>query len=158
MRDAIISALIVAMLAVCAQAQQTEIPAAPEEKPEAVKPPEKAEEEPRVEVKGPLALEKMVFCMGVEEREPVGEGEEFPAETGRLYCWTNIASYGDSTSIEHVWYLNGEEKARVELPVRYPRNRVWSYKTIPPEWAGEWMVRVMTAEGMKLGEKSCTVK
>jgi hypothetical protein len=120
-----------------------------------------AEAEPAVEageMGSPLSIEKMTFCLSVEEREPVNEGVEFGTDVGGLFFWSNILNEGDTTMVEHVWYLNGEEKARVELPVKYPRNRIWSSKIVPPEWDGTWKVEVVTADGKVLGEETCTVK
>jgi hypothetical protein len=94
----------------------------------------------------------------VEEREPVNEATEFDPNSGRIYCWSNIINEGDSTSVTHVWYHAGEKKAEIKLPIAYPRNRVWSYKTIVPEWAGQCTVEVVTKQGEKLGEKNCFVK
>jgi hypothetical protein len=110
------------------------------------------------EMQSPLSIEKMTFCQGVEEREPVNEGSEFGADVGTLFFWSNVLNVGDTTTVEHVWYLNGEEKARVELPVNYSRNRIWSSKVIPSDWAGTWKVEVVSADGKVLGEKTCTVK
>jgi hypothetical protein len=111
-----------------------------------------------VEMESPLSIERMTFCLGVEEREPVNEGVEFAADIGNLFFWSNVLNEGDTATVEHVWYLDGEEKARVELPVDYPRNRIWSSKIVPPEWAGTWKVEVVTADGKVLGEQTCTVK
>jgi len=105
-----------------------------------------------------LTLERSAFCTGVEEREPVGEATEFTTDVGTLYFWSNVLNSGDETSLSHVWYLNGEEKARVTLPAKYPRNRVWSSKIVPPEWDGEWKVEVVSADGDVLGAATCTVK
>jgi len=105
-----------------------------------------------------LSIDGMDFCTDVVEREPSGAGIEFPVDVGKLFFWSNVLNDGEETSVTHVWYLNGEEKARVELPVKYPRNRIWSSKIIPAEWAGEWKVEVVTADGDVLGSKTCVVK
>ncbi len=110
------------------------------------------------EAKSPLSIKSMTFCTGVVEREPVEGGLEFATDVGKLYFWSNVLNEGEETKVEHVWYLNGEEKARVELPIRYPRNRVWSSKVIPPEWDGQWVVEIVAASGVKLGDESCTVR
>ena len=39
----------------------------------------------------------------------------------------------------------GDEMATVELPVRGSAWRTYSYKTIPPQWAGDWVVKVVDA-------------
>ena len=59
--------------------------------------------------------------------------------------------------MQHVWYYNGEEMARVNLPANYARNRIWSSKNILPEWKGQWKVAVMSGAN-KLGEMTCTVE
>jgi hypothetical protein len=47
--------------------------------------------------------------------------------------------------VKHCWFYKGEEMAVVELPVRSDAWRTWSYKTILPEWTGDWEVKVMDA-------------
>ncbi len=104
------------------------------------------------------SIDSMTFCTGVVERDPVEGGSEFATDIGKLYFWSNVLNEGEETTVEHVWYLNGEEKARVQLPIKYPRNRVWSSKIIPAEWDGQWVVEIVAASGVKLGEESCTVR
>lgn len=123
---------------------------------EATEPAVEVSETPVVE--SPISIKSMTFCTGVEEREPVGDASEFTTDIGKIFFWSNVMNEGEETTVEHVWYLNGEEKARVELPVRYTRNRVWSSKVVPAEWDGQWVVEVVAAGGVKLGEKICTVR
>ena len=105
-----------------------------------------------------LSIEKMAFCTGVQEKEPVGEAAEFAAGVGTLYFWSNVLNSGPESSVKHVWYYNGAEKASVDLPARYTRNRVWSSKLVPPESTGEWKVEVIAENGEVLGTKTCVVK
>lgn len=105
-----------------------------------------------------LTLKQIVFCTSVEEREPVGVDSVFSTDVGTLYFWSNVLNDGEPSTVTHVWYLNGEEKARVELPVKYARNRVWSSKIVPPEWDGQWKVEVVSGDGDVLGARSCVVK
>jgi hypothetical protein len=158
MKIVLLSLLILAFAASPILAQATS-PQDTAKKADVEEPAEQAEavtEMPEAEL--PLSVERMTFCTGVEEREPAEEGSEFAADIGKLYFWSNVLNEGEETTVEHVWYLNGEEKARVELPIRYPRNRVWSSKIIPPGWDGQWVVEIVTAGGIKLGEGTCTVR
>jgi hypothetical protein len=100
---------------------------------------------------------RIVACTGVEAREPVGEAERFGAEVGRVYCFTEISGAEEPTTIFHVWYQDGVERARVELGVRAASWRTWSSKRIPPAWAGDWKVVVEDAEGMALAEVELVV-
>lgn len=129
----------------------------PEEaaEPEAV---EEAEEVEEVMEAAPvLSVQDMAFCTAVVEREPLSRDSSFSADIGQIFCWTNVLNDGGEGSVEHVWYYNGEEKSRVELPAKYARNRVWSSKKILPEWTGKWTVAVM-AGSEKMGEMSCTIE
>ncbi len=88
-----------------------------------------------------------VVCTGVVDREPVGEAEVFPSDVGKVYFWTKVDGIQDTTMIKHVWYYKGDEIATVQLPIRGISWRTYSYKTIPPEWSGDWVVKVVDANG-----------
>jgi len=98
---------------------------------------------PRLEVEGTL-------CESVEEREPVGEDSVFSTAVGRVYCWTLVKGAAESTSITHVWHYREKEMARVELEIGSAWYRTWSYKTLLPEWTGDWRVSVHDSQGNPL--------
>ncbi len=87
------------------------------------------------------------LCAGIEERMPVGMADQFPADIGQVCLWSKVLGCAEETFIKHVWYYRGDEMATIELPVRSSSWRTYSYKTIPPEWAGDWVVKVIDAEG-----------
>jgi predicted lipid-binding transport protein (Tim44 family) len=105
-----------------------------------------------------LTVDQMAFCTSVENREPVGADTAFADTVGQVYCFTQISGAGDATDISHVWYLNGEEKASVNLSVQGKTWRTWSSKTIPKEWAGNWRVEVKSADGNVLMSKEFVVR
>lgn len=90
-----------------------------------------------------------VLCTNVVDHEPVGEAADFPADVDRVYLWTKVTGLpeGESGKIHHVWLRDGEEMADVELVVKGDPWRTYSYKTIPPDWAGDWEVKVVGTDG-----------
>jgi len=116
--------------------------------PLAVQQEEVAEEQVEVE-ETKLTVETRLGT-GVEERELIGEASAFPSTVGKVYCWTCVQGADEPTEIIHVWYYGVEKMTEVMLPVEYPRHRTWSYKTILPEWKGEWGVEILDAAGNKL--------
>lgn len=87
------------------------------------------------------------LCTGVEERMPVGMTDQFPADVGQVCLWSKVSGYTDETFIKHVWYYRGDEMATIELPIRGTAWRTYSYKTIPPEWSGDWVVKIIDVDG-----------
>jgi hypothetical protein len=104
-----------------------------------------------------LEVARIAACTGVEEREPIGAAETFPADVGRVWCFTKITGAEDETTILHVWYHKGVERARIQLPVRSKSWRTWSNKTIMPAWTGDWKVVVKDVGGNIIGEVKFTV-
>ncbi len=98
------------------------------------------------------------ICKGIQEREPVGEGESFPPEVGKLYCHSLVEGAEDSTAVTHIWYYGQEEMAKVNLPVSSPHWRTWSSKVILPQWQGWWRVDVLSAEGDTLTSAYFVIK
>ena len=81
-----------------------------------------------------LMVQQAVIATGVEAREPVGEAASFPADVGKLVCYTRILGATDETEVEHTWFHGQKERSRVRLPVRDSPWRTWSTKNISPEW------------------------
>lgn len=97
-----------------------------------------------------LKLEvEAVLCTNVVDHEPVGETADFPADVDRVYLWTKVTGLpeGESGKIHHIWLRGGEEMADVELAIKGDPWRTYSYKTIPPDWAGDWEVKVVAPDG-----------
>ncbi len=105
------------------------------------------------EASGPETSVRLIsVCRGIdrETRAPDGAAEAFPADVGRLWCFTRVTGAVDSTAVTHVWYHGGEVMARVELPVRSADWRTWSSKTILPGWTGDWEVKALDPDGVVL--------
>jgi len=104
-----------------------------------------------------IEVTRAVVATGIEDREPIGESTTFSADVGTVYFFTEITGDFDETRIHHVWLREGEEVARVPLTVRGPRWRTWSSKQIPPDWSGNWTVRVVLGDDQVLGTVDFTV-
>jgi hypothetical protein len=132
--------LAIFLLAPVMLAAQTEQPAAKTDTVKVAEPAEPA---------APKLVVDAVLCTNVVDREPVGEATDFPADVDRVYLWTKVTGLpeGDTSFIHHVWLKGGEEMADIELVVKGDPWRTYSYKTIPPEWAGDWEVKVTGPDG-----------
>ena len=97
-----------------------------------------------------------VVATAVQDRQPVGEGVDFPADVGQIFVWTRVTG-ATGTSIQHVWMHPDGQETPVSLDVGGSPWRTWSSKTIPREWAGEWTVEIRDAAGNVLDTVSFMV-
>lgn len=97
-----------------------------------------------------------VVCTEVVERTPQGEGQEFAADVGELYCFSELKK--GQGSVTHVWFYSDREVARIELPVKGKRYRTWSQKRIPSSWTGPWRVEVLASDGSPLAKAEFSVR
>ena len=97
-----------------------------------------------------LTAGEAVVTTKISDRMPVDKVEVYPAQTGKLYCFTRIEGAADETKVEHVWLYQGREMARIGLPVRSNSWRTYSSKNIMPEWKGEWQVQILDASGTEI--------
>lgn len=87
-----------------------------------------------------------VITTGIEQQMPVDQVEIYPADFGKLFCFTRIIGAKENTQVSHVWYYQDDEMARVTLSVGSADWRTYSSKRFLPQWSGEWKVVVLDAE------------
>jgi hypothetical protein len=114
-------------------------------------PPEEIPEEPASPPEEASALTvSATICTEIQEREPAGAGDTFPATVGKLFCHTLVEGAEEPTSVTHVWYYGEENLAEVTLEVNSVRWRTWSSKNIVESWAGSWHVDILDEAGKVL--------
>ncbi|HIO57023.1 MAG TPA: DUF2914 domain-containing protein, partial [Candidatus Marinimicrobia bacterium] len=104
----------------------------------------------------PIVVRKFLISRGVDEkaREVIRPADKFPGDVGKLFCFTAFKSVALRDTIFHIWYYNDQEINRVAMEIeRGNFYRVWSWKTILPQWTGEWYVAVINSDGEELGRK-----
>lgn len=90
-----------------------------------------------------LVATKVLMCLEVKDRVPVGEAQEFPATVKQVYCFTVVEGAKAPAQITHVWSYKGKKLREIPLPVKSIRWRTWSYKNISPSQVGPWTVDVI---------------
>lgn len=90
------------------------------------------------------------FTSAILDREPVDEVTSIDSTTSKIFFFTELRNLEDRT-VTHRWTHGGEVKAEVIFKVRGSRWRVYSSKTLLPEWIGDWTVEVISEDGTVLG-------
>jgi len=93
------------------------------------------------------SVNRIIMTSGLKEREPVNSKVEFRNDTGRVFCFTEIATDKYPTEITHIWIYDKNIEAEIKLPVKSPKWRTFSSKAILPEWKGDWKVEIYSEKG-----------
>jgi hypothetical protein len=113
---------------------------------------EKAKGEPAAKEGPGFTVARLVVGTGVENREPTGVAETFPASTEKVYCYVEATNIAKDTEVSLVWSLGGKEMWKMSLALKAgPRWRTNASKTIKG-LKGDWKVELKDAAGNPVKE------
>lgn len=108
---------------------------------------EKAKEGAVMKETAPFAVKRLVIGTGVENGEPVGVAETFPASTEKVYCFLEATDIAKDTEISFVWFSGEKEMSKFSVPLKEgSRWRTYAYKNLR-EIKGDWKVEIRDSEG-----------
>jgi hypothetical protein len=97
-----------------------------------------------------LKVADVTITTAIVNQMPVDHVEVYPADYGKLFCFTRVLGAEKETKVTHVWYYQEDELARVELQVGSADWRTYSSKRFLPQWAGQWRVDILDEKGQQL--------
>ncbi|MBK1672799.1 hypothetical protein CKO35_05685 [Ectothiorhodospira shaposhnikovii] len=107
----------------------------------------------RSSVPGPRGhVARAQFTSEVRGREPIDQLSRLDHQTRQIQFFTEIMDH-EGGEIIHRWWYGSQSMGDIRFQVGGPRWRVWSTKTLKPEWAGVWRVEVVTQDGEVLEER-----
>jgi len=108
---------------------------------------EKAKQEGAPKEMAPFAVKRLVVGTGVENGEPVGAAETFPASTEKVYCFLEANDIAKDTEVSFVWFNADKELSKFSVPLKEgSRWRTYAYKNLR-EMKGDWKVEIRDSEG-----------
>jgi hypothetical protein len=94
-----------------------------------------------------FTIARLVVGTGVEDREPVGVAETFPATTEKVYCFLEATEISKDTEVSFVWLHGEKEMSKTNLPLQTgSRWRTFANKTVAG-MKGDWKVEVRDVSG-----------
>lgn len=111
------------------------------------------QEKPKAETPGQeWTIARAVVGTGVENQEPVGGAETFPASTEKVYCFLEATNIAKETEVSFSWFYGDREMRKVNVPLKAgPKWRTWAYKNLGGQ-KGDWKVQIKDREGKLLKE------
>jgi len=97
-----------------------------------------------------ITIKRLVIGTGVENSEPVGVAETFPASTEKVYCFLEATDIGKDAEVSFVWSYGSKEMLNTTLPLKAgPKWRTYANKNLR-ELKGEWKVEMRGLDGKVL--------
>ena len=108
---------------------------------------EKGKQEGAAKEMAPFAVKRLVVGTGVENLEPVGVAETFPASTEKVSCFLEATDIAKDTEVTFVWFSGEKEMSKFSVPIKEgPRWRTYADKNLR-EIKGDWKVEIRDPEG-----------
>ncbi len=105
-----------------------------------------------------FSISKIVIAGDVQDREPVGVAEIFPASTEKVYCFIEATNISENTEATFVWYHEGKEMRTFTLPlIQGQRWRTFAYKNLYGQM-GNWKVEIRNPAGNSIESISFKVE
>ena len=99
-------------------------------------------------------VSRAVFATAIDNREPVSTVDSLDSSTTRsITFFTELNDFSGQTVI-HQWTHNDKVMFEKSFEVKAQRWRVWTSKTLIPNWSGTWTVNVLDAEQTLLASRS----
>lgn len=99
-----------------------------------------------------FSVKRLVVGTGMENREPVGVAETFPASTEKVYCFLEATNIAKDTEAIFVWFNGDKEVSEFSAPLKQAaRWRTHAEKNLRG-LKGDWKVEVRDSEGKVLKE------
>jgi hypothetical protein len=119
---------------------------------------EKAKEEAAAKEGAAFTVARLVVGTGMENREPTGVAETFPASTEKVYCFLEATNIAKDTEVSLVWSLGGKEMWKMNLPLKMgPKWRTNAFKSLNG-LKGDWKIEVKDAAGNLIKEAKFKVE
>ncbi len=94
-----------------------------------------------------FSVKRLVIGTGVENGEPVGTAETFPASTEKVYCFLEATDIAKDAEVSFVWFSGDKELSKFSVPLKQgPRWRTYAYKNLRG-LKGEWKVEIRDSDG-----------
>jgi hypothetical protein len=105
-----------------------------------------------------FTVARFVLCAAIENREPVGATETFPASTEKVYAFLEATDIAEDTQAVFVWYHGDKEISSVTLSLKKGTKwRTYSSKKLAG-LTGGWKVELKDQSGAAVKSVSFKVE
>jgi len=89
------------------------------------------------------------FTTGIVDHEPTDNVTSIPNSSNKIFFFTDLRNLKGQT-ITHRWDHDGKTMAEINFNIGGDRWRVYSIKSLKPEWTGTWTVSIVDDKGQTI--------
>lgn len=99
-------------------------------------------------------VSRAMFTIGVQDREPVLSVDSISSTAYNSISFFTELNDLSGHNVTHQWTYNDQVMFEKTFEIKGPRWRVWTSKTLAPDWTGSWTVNVLDDDRTVLSSRS----
>lgn len=99
-------------------------------------------------------VSRALFTIGIDNREPVIMVDSISADSYNSISFFTELNGMSGETVTHQWMFDDKVMFEKSFEVSADRWRVWTSKTLLPDWTGTWTVKVLNEDGSLLERKT----
>jgi len=99
-------------------------------------------------------VSRALFTIGIDNREPVIMVDSISADSYNSISFFTELNGMSGETVTHQWMFDDKVMFEKSFEVGADRWRVWTSKTLLPDWTGTWTVKVLNEDGSLLERKT----
>jgi len=99
-------------------------------------------------------VSRALFTIGIDNREPVIMIDSISADSYNSISFFTELNGMTGKTVTHQWMFDDQVMFEKSFQVGGDRWRVWTSKTLLPDWTGTWTVKVLNEDGSVLERKT----
>ena len=99
-------------------------------------------------------VSRALFTIGIDNREPVIMVDSISSDSYTSISFFTELNGMSGKTVTHQWIFDGRVMFEKSFEVNGDRWRIWTSKTLIPDWSGIWTVKVLNEDGLVLERKT----
>ena len=99
-------------------------------------------------------VSRAMFTIGIDNREPVIMVDSISADSYNSISFFTELNGMTGKTVTHQWMFDDRVMFEKSFEVGGDRWRIWTSKTLLPDWTGTWTVKVLNEDGSILERKT----
>lgn len=112
----------------------------------------------KARAKSGLKIASIKVGRKIKRGKLAGETANISSGWKKVFCWVDLPGVEKKSSVKFVWYYFKKKMAETVVNIKPPSSQAWAFKTMRPQYVGEWCVEVLDGNDVFIREVCFKVK